>query len=109
MALASGPMSYLARHSLAHPLLTVSLIGVVTLGLGAGIPRLALRTDGAALYPAGDPVVAKGTARQAEQVRRTRRQPRIERVAGDEPASKVISCKNTCEPGVRLPRSSRVF
>ncbi len=48
MAAKGGPMSHLARHSLAHPLLTVSLIGAITLGLGAGIPQLVLRTDGAA-------------------------------------------------------------
>jgi predicted RND superfamily exporter protein len=48
-------MARLARHALAHPRLWLLFIGIVTLLLGAGLLRLELRTDGAALHPVGHP------------------------------------------------------
>jgi hypothetical protein len=48
-------MSVLARHALGHPRLWLVLIGLLTTGLGSGLLRLELRTEGAALHPMGHP------------------------------------------------------
>ncbi len=47
----------LARHALAHPRFWLTAIGLVTMVLGAGLLRLELRTDGAALHPLGHALI----------------------------------------------------
>jgi predicted RND superfamily exporter protein len=55
-------MLRLARAALARPLPVLALLAVATAALGCGLFRLELRTDGAAIYPQGDPAVARTAA-----------------------------------------------
>jgi len=55
-------MRLLSRISARHPIVCLAVVAILTLGLGAALPRLELRTDGAALHPSGDPAVER-TAR----------------------------------------------
>lgn len=57
-------MLRLARLALRRPVPVLAALALATAGAGAGLFRLGLRTDGAAIYPAGDPVI--------EQTRRDR-------------------------------------
>ncbi len=52
----------LARFALARPRRVLLLIVLASAAVAPGIGRLELRTDGAAIYPAGDPVVARTAA-----------------------------------------------
>ena len=66
-------MVRLAGLALRHPFAALCLYGVLTAVAISGLFRLELRTDGAALYPTGNPVVARSLAdrttfREAEQV-----------------------------------------
>jgi predicted RND superfamily exporter protein len=66
-------MVRLAGLALRRPFAVLCLYGVLTAVAVSGLFRLELRTDGAALYPAGNPVVARSLAdrttfREAEQV-----------------------------------------
>lgn len=47
----------LARISAGRPLVCLAILAIVTLALASRLPRLELRTDGAALYPTGDRTV----------------------------------------------------
>lgn len=47
----------LSRSIAARPRLWLVGIGLATLPLALGLPRIPLRTDGGALYPAADPVI----------------------------------------------------
>lgn len=58
-------MNWLARLALDRPGATLLATGLVTLVLSAGIVRLELRTDGAALYPQGDPVIEQNAVDEA--------------------------------------------
>jgi predicted RND superfamily exporter protein len=55
-------MSLLARLALARPLLVLALLAVATAAVAKGLFRLELRTDGAAIYPQGDPAVERTLA-----------------------------------------------
>jgi len=55
-------MLLLARAALARPLLVLALLGVATAAVARGLFRLELRTDGAAIYPQGDPAVERTAA-----------------------------------------------
>jgi predicted RND superfamily exporter protein len=55
-------MLALARLALARPLLVLALLAVATAAVAKGLFRLELRTDGAAIYPQGDPVVERAVA-----------------------------------------------
>jgi predicted RND superfamily exporter protein len=55
-------VGWLARTALRRPLLVLVLLGASTALAAAGLFRLELRTDGAAIYPAGDPVVLRSAA-----------------------------------------------
>ena len=48
----------LGRLATGRPKITLLGVLLVTAILGAGLPRLTLRTDGAALHPLGSPAVA---------------------------------------------------
>lgn len=50
-------MLTLARISAQRPVAGLTVLTIVTLALAAGLPRLRLRTDGAALHPVGDRTV----------------------------------------------------
>ncbi len=50
-------MKRLARSAIRRPHLWLAAGIAVTVGLAAGIPRLALRTEGATLYPEGNAVI----------------------------------------------------
>ncbi|MBV8203284.1 MAG: hypothetical protein JOZ15_21940, partial [Acidobacteria bacterium] len=58
-------MLRLARIALARPLPVLALLAVATAALGCGLFRLELRTDGAAIYPLGDPAVVRTAADRA--------------------------------------------
>jgi uncharacterized protein len=59
-------MLRLARAALARPLLVLALLAVATAAVARGLFRLELRSDGAAIYPQGDPAVERTLAdRQA--------------------------------------------
>src|SRR6202166_4740435 len=59
-------MLRLARAALARPLLVLALLAVATAAVARGLFRLELRSDGAAIYPQGDPAVERTlAARQA--------------------------------------------
>ena len=59
-------MLRLARAALARPLLVLAILAVATAAVARGLFRLELRTDGAAIYPRGDPAVERTLAdRQA--------------------------------------------
>lgn len=62
----------LARHAMARPRAWGLAIAIATLGLGAGVPQLELRTDGDALRPDGDAIV-EATRRDARIFREPRR------------------------------------
>src|SRR5262245_11000499 len=51
-------MDRIIRHVLDHPRAWLALFAAATLAIGAGMARLELRTDGAALRPPGERVVA---------------------------------------------------
>ena len=55
-------MLQLARAALARPWLVLALLAIGTAAAARGLFRLELRTDGAALYPEGDPVVERTLA-----------------------------------------------
>jgi predicted RND superfamily exporter protein len=55
-------MLTLARAALARPLLVLALLAIGTAAIAKGLFRLELRTDGAAIYPQGDPAVERGAA-----------------------------------------------
>ena len=55
-------MLRLARAALARPLPVLAFLAVATAALGCGLFRLELRTDGAAIYPRGDPAVRRTAA-----------------------------------------------
>jgi len=55
-------MLRLARAALARPLLVLASLAVATAAVACGLFRLELRTDGAALYPRGDPAVERTRA-----------------------------------------------
>jgi predicted RND superfamily exporter protein len=66
-------MLHLARAALARPLLVLALLALGTAAAARGLFRLELRTDGAAIYPRGDPVVERtladrGTFLEADQI-----------------------------------------
>lgn len=63
-------MFFLSRISARRPVVCLAILSAVTLALGAMLPRLELRTDGAALHPSGDP-----TVEQTEQDRLTFEDP----------------------------------
>lgn len=52
-------MQFLARVSLRRPSLVLLLFLVGTVAVATGLFRLEIRTDGAAIYPKGDPVAAR--------------------------------------------------
>ena len=52
-------MLRLARIALSRPLPVLALLAVATAAAGLGLFRLELRTDGAAIYPRGDPAVER--------------------------------------------------
>jgi predicted RND superfamily exporter protein len=58
-------MVSLARFSLRRPRLVLLLFALTTAAVAAGLFRLEVRTDGSAIYPAGDPTVEQ-TARDRE-------------------------------------------
>ena len=55
-------MLRLARAALARPLLVLAILAVATAAVARGLFRLELRTDGAAIYPQGDPAVERTLA-----------------------------------------------
>ncbi len=66
-------MLRLARAALARPHLVLALLAIGTAVLARGLFRLELRTDGAAIYPRGDPAVERTAAdrrtfQEADQV-----------------------------------------
>lgn len=50
-------MLLLARAAAGRPIACLAILAAGTLALAAALPRLELRTDGAVLYPIGDPAV----------------------------------------------------
>src|SRR4051794_7139161 len=52
-------MVSIARAALRRPALTLLLFLLGTAVVGAGLFRLRIRTDGAAIYPRGDPTVER--------------------------------------------------
>jgi predicted RND superfamily exporter protein len=58
-------MLALARFALRRPWPVLALLAAGTLVAAAGLPRLELRTDGAAIYPQGSPVVERTLADRA--------------------------------------------
>jgi uncharacterized protein len=59
-------LTVLTRHCLRQPKAFLLLIGLVTVFFAVGMTRLELRTDGAALYPLGEPAV--GLTREDREV-----------------------------------------
>jgi predicted RND superfamily exporter protein len=55
-------MLRLARAALARPFLMLAALAVATAAMACGLFRLELRTDGAAIYPQGDPAVERTAA-----------------------------------------------
>jgi predicted RND superfamily exporter protein len=55
-------VGWLARTALRRPLLVLALVALGTALAAKGLFRLELRTDGAAIYPQGDPVVLRSAA-----------------------------------------------
>ena len=58
-------MKWLARLALDRPGATLLVTGLLTVVLAAGMLRLELRTDGAALHPQGDPVIEQNALDEA--------------------------------------------
>jgi len=58
-------MNWLARRALDRPGATLLASGLLTLVFAAGMLRLEIRTDGAALHPEGDPVIEQNTLDEA--------------------------------------------
>jgi len=58
-------MNWLARCALDRPGATLLVTGLLTLVFAAGMLRLELRTDGAALHPQGDPVIEQNALDEA--------------------------------------------
>jgi len=55
-------MLRLASTAVDRPIACLLAVTLLTLALAAGLPRLTLRTDGAMLYPAGNPTVEHSAA-----------------------------------------------
>ena len=58
-------MDWLARRALDWPRATLLATGLLTLVFAAGMLRLELRTDGAALHPQGNPVIEQNALDEA--------------------------------------------
>ncbi len=88
-------MQWLARAAVARPWTWLLAGAALTFALGAGLPRLELRTDGATLQPEGNPVI------EASESDRARfREPRhvVVLIGCDlPPASSRVACLETPE------------